>query len=313
MASVGSPAETRDYIIERLVGETGEPDRVIGAARAVADRAVATLLQGLADELGVAPEIEVKEVELTRFAEARPQPDSFSAASVASLSSSADAVMLTLDGAAIALIVSLMFGADADTPIGAVERDPSPIELDVAASVFARTAAAVGGRDGRGLDMKSPPAAPLCGVELKRLLLRDTPAVRIIFGLSTRAARGELGVIVPQRALLKNRVLPAAAEDSAERDAWVARFGGEVMRATVEMVATMPAAHMTLGALSVLDVGHVLPIDAGAQANVRLAARDRTLFTCEFGRVGQNYSVRIREPFETSNDIMDGLLPGHGR
>ena len=32
MTSPASPAETRAYIIERLVGETGEPDHVIEAA-----------------------------------------------------------------------------------------------------------------------------------------------------------------------------------------------------------------------------------------------------------------------------------------
>ncbi len=312
MASVGSPAETRDYIIERLVGETGEPERVIGAARAIADRALPALLQGLSDELGVTLEIEVQAVALTRFAEARPQPESFSAVAVAALDLLPDTAMFSLDGAAIALIVSLMFGADADTPIGSVDRDPSPIEIDVAASVFGRAAAAVGGRDGPGLGMK-PPATPICGAELKRLTLRDMPAARIVFGLSTRAARGELCLVVPQRALLKSGGAPAAAEDGAERDAWVARFGSEVMRATVEIVATMPAAHMTLGALSTLDVGHVLPIDAGAQANIHLAARDKTLFTCELGRLGQNYSVRIREPYETSGDVMDGLVSGHAR
>ena len=40
MSSPASPAEMRAYIIERLVGETGEPDRVIEAARALAERAM---------------------------------------------------------------------------------------------------------------------------------------------------------------------------------------------------------------------------------------------------------------------------------
>ena len=40
MSSPASPAEMRAYIIERLVGETGEPDRVIEAARALAERAI---------------------------------------------------------------------------------------------------------------------------------------------------------------------------------------------------------------------------------------------------------------------------------
>lgn len=313
MASVGTPAETRDYIIERLVGETGEPDRVTGAARALGTMAVPAIRQGLADDLGVSLEVDVKRVELTRLAEARPKPGTHSAIAVAGLASSVDPVLLVLDGNAIAVVVSLMFGADADTPIGAVDRDPSPIELDVAGSVFERLVATLNGRDGRAMDIKTPLAKPLCGLDLKRLVIRDTPAVRICFGLTSPVGVGEIHVVVPQRALLKNRAEPVSTKDSAERQIWGARFGGEVMRATVEVVATMPAAQMTLGALSLLNLGDVLPIDAGAQANVRLGARDRMLFTCDLGRVGQNYSVRIREPFETSTDIIDGLLPAHGR
>ena len=37
MSSPASPAQTRSYIVERLVGETGEPDRIIEAARALAE------------------------------------------------------------------------------------------------------------------------------------------------------------------------------------------------------------------------------------------------------------------------------------
>ena len=47
MASPASPAEMRAYIIERLVGETGEPDRVTDAARALAEKALPAIVRGL--------------------------------------------------------------------------------------------------------------------------------------------------------------------------------------------------------------------------------------------------------------------------
>jgi flagellar motor switch protein FliM len=164
------------------------------------------------------------------------------------------------------------------------------------------------GHGPRALDIRFPLAAPISGLDLKRLTLRDTPAVRIVFALSAKAGQGEISVVIPQRVLLQHRGEGGADAPGQEREAWGARFGEEVMRATVEVVATMPVAQMTLGALSTLSVGQVVAFDAGAQSKVRLAARDKTLFTCEFGRLGQNYSVRIREPFETT-DLIDGLLP----
>jgi flagellar motor switch protein FliM len=51
MASPTTPAEMRAYIVERLVGDTGEPVRVIESARAVAERAVSQMLAALNMEL----------------------------------------------------------------------------------------------------------------------------------------------------------------------------------------------------------------------------------------------------------------------
>jgi len=46
----------------------------------------------------------------------------------------------------------------------------------------------------------------------------------------------------------------------------------------------------------------------------RLSARGQTLFVCEFGKLGQNYTVRIKHPFDAGQDFIDGLMPaGAGR
>ncbi len=47
MASPASPAEMRAYIIERLVGETGEPDRVTDAARSLIEKSASAIKDGL--------------------------------------------------------------------------------------------------------------------------------------------------------------------------------------------------------------------------------------------------------------------------
>lgn len=72
MISPASPAEIRAYIIERLVGETGEPAQVIEAARALAERAIPAILEPLNEVLGSPVGIAVKNVELARLAGAPP-------------------------------------------------------------------------------------------------------------------------------------------------------------------------------------------------------------------------------------------------
>ena len=72
----------------------------------------------------------------------------------------------------------------------------------------------------------------------------------------------------------------------------------------------MPLARMTLGDLALLQAGQVLEIEENAQGRARLSARNKTLFVCEFGKLGQNYTVRINQPYDAGQDFIDGLMPG---
>ena len=51
---------------------------------------------------------------------------------------------------------------------------------------------------------------------------------------------------------------------------------------------------MALGDVAALAVGQVIELDEAAQTNARLTARNKTLYVCELGKLGQNYTVRIR-------------------
>ncbi len=84
------------------------------------------------------------------------------------------------------------------------------------------------------------------------------------------------------------------------------------MRSKVVLEATMPLQRMTLGDLANLEAGQVIELEPNAQSEARLSARKKTLFVCEFGKLGQHYTVRIKSPFDEGKDFMDGLLPGQG-
>ena len=72
----------------------------------------------------------------------------------------------------------------------------------------------------------------------------------------------------------------------------------------------MPLARMTLGEIAGLHEGQVIEIEEEAQSQARLSARKKTLFVCEFGKLGQNYTVRVRHPFDAGQEFIDGLMPG---
>lgn len=311
MTSPASPSETRALIIERLVGDSGEAAQVIGVGRGMAERALPLLQKALAGELGAPVTVDLQAVEVGRVPEARARAGEAFALTIVPSPTSADAMTLVMDSQAVAVMVCALFGGDPDQPVSPIERDLSQIEADIATTVFQEVAMALNGSGRRSLDLRLPVPRAMSGAEAKRRVLRDGAAIRIVYGVSTPTDTGTITVMIPQRILLSTRGATAgAAEDGTTEFDWRARFSEEVMRSTVRLEATMPLARLTLGELAAFEPGQVIEFEENAQINARLGTRDKTLFVCEFGKLGQNYTVRINHPHDAGQDFIDGLMPG---
>lgn len=307
MTSPGSPADARSLIMERLVGDSGEASHVIGAGRSMAERSMPLVQKALAGDIGAPVTVELRAVEVSRVAEARSNAgENFAMVIVASPTSS-DAMTMVIDGQAIAVMVCALFGGDPDLPVSPIERELSQIETDVATLVFQEIAQVMNGSGRRSLELRLPVQRAMSGPEAKRRMLRDGPAVRIVFGISTPTDTGTVTVVIPQRVLLGSR--GGDDVDHATILDWRQRFSEEVMRSAVTLQATMPLARLTLGQIAGFEPGQVIEIEETAQSRAMLSARDRTLFVCEFGKLGQNYTVRIAHPHDAGQDFIDGLLP----
>jgi flagellar motor switch protein FliM len=307
MANPATPAEMRAYIIERLVGETGEPDRVTDAARSLIERSAGAIRDGLKQNLSLDMTIELTSVELSRMADAKPDGEGH-AMMVAASPSSPDALVMTIDADAVALVVSALFGGDPGIAVAPIMRDLSPTEIVVASRVFEEIAKGLGQAGDKALDVTMPLPPAMSGVDLKKHILRDGPGVRIVLAISMPAGAGSVVLTVPQRLLLKGAGSGAASQKAGPAGQWRQRFSEEVMRSGVELQATMPLARMTLGQITGLQVGQLIEFEGEAQSQAKLSARQKTLFVCEFGKLGQNYTVRVRHPFDAGQDIMDGLV-----
>lgn len=307
MSSPASPAGTRSLIMERLLGDSGDAGQVIGAGRSMAERALPLLMKRLAEEIGAPVRVDLQGVEIIRVAEARSLAgDSFAMTIVASTISS-DAMTLVMDAAAVSVMVCTLFGGDPDGPVSTIERDFSPVEIEVATLVFQEFAEVLNGSGRRSLDLRLPVQRAMAGLEAKRHVLRDGPAVRIVFALSTATERGTVAITIPQRVILARNGADADAEDTSR---WQTHFSEEVKRSTISLTATMPLAKMSLGQLAGLRAGDVIELGDMARSHARLGVRDRTLFVCELGKLGKHYTVRIRQPHDEAQDFMDGLAPG---
>ncbi|MEO3384904.1 FliM/FliN family flagellar motor switch protein [Mesorhizobium sp. CAU 1741] len=308
--STGDTAtQGRNFIVERLIGDTGEPEHILKAARSLGMRALPAIRDSLNEQVSYPIEIEMESVTLARMSEAR-RPDVHNdALVVAASATSPDALMLIADSDAISLLVSALFGGDPDMPASRITRDLTAIELELASVVFEATAKALNGSGVRALSIKFPMPSALSGKDLKKLVIRDGPAVRVSFSLIAPTGEGRFTVMMPQRVLLLHRGESTAESSREEQATWNARFSEEVMRSSVRLDATIPLSRMTLGELSELFVGQVIEMPEGAPTNARLSARRKTLFTCEFGKLGQNFTVQVIEPYDAGKEFIDGLMP----
>jgi len=303
-----SPAEMRAYIIERLTGETGEPDRVTDAARAIVEKLLPDVRQTLKQQLTLELEMEITGVELVRIADAKPDSDGHAMAVIVS-GVGPDAVVMTMDAEAIALAVSALFGGDPGIAVAPIRRQLSPTETVVASRIFEQFATALA-RTGDGhFELLAPSPKAMSGEELRKHPLKDGAGARVRISLAGSAASGTIELTMPQRLLLKGSAA-ASPNASGPADVWRQRFGEEVMRSGVELQATMPLARMTLGDVASLQVGQLIEFQTDAQSQAKLSARQKTLFVCEFGKLGQNYTVRVRHPFDAGQDLMEGLVAG---
>lgn len=309
-SSVANPVDPRRFIVERLIGDTGEPDHILKAARSLAMRALPAIRESLNEQVSYPIEIEMDRIELARMAEARRSDVINDALVVASSATSPDALFLIADANAISLLVSALFGGDPDMPISPIQRDLTSIELELASVVFEATAKALNGSGVRALSIRFPMPAAVSGQDLAKLALRDGPAVRVSFSLLAPSGEGRFTVMIPQRVLLLDRSEGVADHAVDEQQAqWKARFSEEVMRSAVRLEATIPMKRMTLDELSRLFVGQVIEMPESASVNAKLSARRKTLFTCEFGKLGQNFTVQIIEPYDAGKEFIDGLMP----
>lgn len=309
LEKVAEPIDPRRFIVERLIGDTGEPDHILKAARSLAMRALPAIRQSLNEQVSYPIEIEMDQISLARMVQARRPNIDNDALVVASSATSPDALILIADANAISLLVSALFGGDPDMPVTQITRDLTSIELELASVVFEATAKALNGSGVRALSIKFPMPAAVSGPDLKKLILRDGPAVRISFTLLAPSGEGRFTVMMPQRVLLLHRADGVAGLEGDEQEAqWKARFSEEVMRSAVKLEATIPMKRMTLDELSKLFVGQVIEMPETSQVNTRLSARRKTLFTCEFGKLGQNFTVQIIEPYDAGKEFMDGLM-----
>jgi flagellar motor switch protein FliM len=225
--------------------------------------------------------------------------DEFMVLSDASLKNWCGDFSIACASTAIIAMVECLMGGDKDSVVEPEGRGASSIELQMApliidkiASVVKSAVNAPGNYEPiltKPYNAENRPKPDEDYVDMHACALM----MKIEFGQLT----SQFAVIVPQKTLLKTVVKTpsAAASTGSVPPEWAEHLNNQVRRSEVKVEARIQMSPLTLGTIARLQPGDVIPfLDAGDHC-VSVSANGRDLYSCEFGRAGEQYTVRVKD------------------
>jgi flagellar motor switch protein FliM len=209
-------------------------------------------------------------------------------------------------------LMELMLGSAPNTIEQPIERPLSDIELDLAVMVFERIADVLRS----GVNAQGSFEASLERPHNAEDRPKPDDLARPEFGVSIRMAfelgtvTSEFALVIPQRAFLKTTVTApkSKAQASKAKQEWTDRLNDQVRRSHVTLEARIRLQKLTLGTISRLAAGDVIAFQDKRDVQVQVSANGRDMYSCEFGRSGERYTVRVKDNISTDDEILQHLI-----
>lgn len=215
------------------------------------------------------------------------------------------AVGLNFDRVFVTTMVEALFGGGNDE-IENEEASPlSPVNLSIADVIAKQVADALAA----GFAKRLPSAFHFDRVQLKLdTSFLGKPTATVVVGtlmLATLGATVRLDVLVPLAAMM---VFAEELADDSEPEQpnmderWTRQLETEVGRASMVLTACVDLDPITLGFITALHEGQLIPLPSGAVHRIRLLCGGDDLFRCDLGQSAGFYTVRIDEAVGSIND-----------
>ena len=209
-------------------------------------------------------------------------------------------------------LVECMLGGSPDEIIEPEARPASSVELEMAPMILSkiadviRTAVKAPGNyepiSTKPYNAEKRPRDPDDYVDLHAAKVK----MRIEFGKLI----SHFSVIIPQRTLLKTVVQQTMLKTGAKKvpEGWTERLQDKVRRSDVKVEARVNLTPLKLDMIARLQPGDVIPFFDAGDVNVQVSANGRDLYICEFGRSGEQYTVRVKDTAGTERPQIQDLL-----
>ncbi|WP_108662725.1 flagellar motor switch protein FliM [Acuticoccus kandeliae] len=220
-------------------------------------------------------------------------------------------VVLGFDRDFIFTIVEVMFGGDGQEQPEEDGRTFSNIEMKICAKLADMIC---------GTLSQAFSAATKATFSLERLETRmhfavigrrNSQAAAAKFLVQAINRGGEMFVILPHAGLqmVRRSLSTTANSEPGTRDpAWVKQMQAGVTRAEVSLRAILEEKQMSLGDITRLKPGQIIPLSATPKTPVKLEANEQALFWCQLGQSDGVYKLRIDEVFDPEQEFLGDIL-----
>lgn len=209
-------------------------------------------------------------------------------------------------------LMERMLGAQPETIDQPFERPLSDIELDLADMVIGK----MGDVLQSGVNAPGGFEAVMARPHNAEDRSQPDEAAPVEFGVVVRMhveigkVTSEIALVIPQRAFLKTKVVAPKAKGQSlkSKEEWQERISEQVKRSQVTLEARIRLQTLTLGTISRLVAGDVIAFQDTKDVSVEVSANGKDMYSCELGRSGERYTVRVKDNISTDDEILNHLI-----
>ncbi|MEK1852669.1 MAG: FliM/FliN family flagellar motor switch protein [Phyllobacterium sp.] len=209
--------------------------------------------------------------------------------------------------------IEALFGAGGSLEMGAAVRPLTAVDLGIARQAFADVTASLDHMFSGGVESLFQIGDLVEAAHLAPGAVTETRMICCAIALKAAGRSGQILILLPrssfkpmQDAIARMLRQPAHHSDPT----WAKKLRLEVSRARIDVEAYLQQGSMTLEQIALLKPGQVLHLPKDAIDQVRLRSGNQALYKCRLGKAGSAFTVRITDPVNEEEDLLDELAAG---
>ncbi len=224
----------------------------------------------------------------------------------------ASRMLLAADRAFVDCGVDALFGSGASQD-HQPHRPMTSVDLGIARQIFTDVTASLDHMFSGGSDTLFQIAELTEAAHFSIASVTDTRMICCTMLLKVGGHSGQIIIMMPrssfrpmQDAIARMLQQPAHHSDPT----WAKKLRLEVSRAHIDIEAFIQQGSMTLEQITLLKPGQILQLPKDAINQVRLRSGKQALYKCRLGKTGTAFTVRITDPINEEEDLLDELAAG---